>query len=254
MIPSSFNVSNNLLAPSEVPEVNHFERYYIAGRQLEKRIYTDAETAQLPIIDPGHPHRKEWAIRKQSSQKLIAYLKSKGKTLHILEVGSGNGWLSHRLASIQGSKVSGLDINLTELKQAERIFNKHSNLKFICGDILSGALVDLGFDVIVFAASIQYFQSIPCILNASFQHLNPGGEIHIMDSPFYDPSEIAIARQRSKSYYTILGLPELANYYFHHSFSEIQPFNHKLLRNPHAIKNRLFGHNQPFPWIRIKKD
>ena len=242
------------MVPSEEGGGNRFERYYIAGRQLEKRIYTDGETAQLPTIDPGHPHRKEWAIRKQSSQNLIAYLKSKGKTLHILEVGSGNGWLSHRLSGIQGSRVIGLDINSTELKQAERIFNKNSNLKFICGDILSGALVDLRFDVIVFAASIQYFQSIPSILNASFQHLTADGEIHIMDSPFYDPADITAARQRSKSYYTNLGLPEMANYYFHHSLSEIQPFNHKLLLNPQALKNRLFGHNQPFPWILIKKD
>jgi protein-L-isoaspartate O-methyltransferase len=251
---SDLNILHTMSSSLDIRPDKIFEEYYIVARMRENRIYTDEQTALLPEIAIGHPHHKEWLIRKRSCQKLIRYLQSEKKMQHILEVGCGNGWLSFQLSKIPESRVIGLDINLTELKQAERVFNKSSKLKFVYGGFLSGILKEFAFDVIVFAASLQYFQSLPGLLNFSLQQLNQGGEIHIIDSPFYLSADIPAARERSIVYYTRLGLPELAGYYFHHSLSTFQPFNHKLLFDPYSLKNRLFGHHQPFPWIRIKKD
>jgi SAM-dependent methyltransferase len=249
-----FNISSNIYVPVDVQPDNIFEKNYVAARTLERRMYTDEEAARLPSIQPDHPHYLEWKFRKRSCQKLLRYLESKKNILSILEVGCGNGWLSHELSRIPGSKIIGLDINLTELQQAARVFNQGSKLKFVYGNILSGILNDLTFDVIVFAASIQYFHSLPELLNVSLGQLYRGGEIHILDSPFYKKEEITAAMQRSRAYYARLGFPVLADYYFHHSIGEMQPFNHKLLFDPSSIKNKLFGHKHPFPWICIKKD
>src|SRR5258706_245630 len=114
----------------------------------------------LPDIDKTHQYYKEWQIRKASSQKLTAHLKRKKRPLDILEIGCGNGWLSNQLASIPESKVIGTDINFIEVQQAARIFYYKPNLHFIYGHADSGIFEDKQFDIIIYAASIQYFFSL----------------------------------------------------------------------------------------------
>src|SRR5258708_7832527 len=142
-----------------------FEKKYIFIRSMENRLYTDEELSKLPDIPPGHTHYKEWQIRKRSGRRLQCYLAAKKKDLEILEIGCGNGWLSHLLAEVPGTKVTGLDINFTELQQAARVFNDDPNLVFIHGDLRSGILCDRSFDCIVFAASLQYFPSLKKIVH-----------------------------------------------------------------------------------------
>ncbi len=113
----------------------NFEERYIALRRKENRIYSDKEVFQLPDIDVQHQHYKEWMIRKASVKKLINFLKKKNQSLKIMEIGCGNGWLSSQLSKIENSEVTGLDINLTELKQAERVFKNNHRLKFVYGEI-----------------------------------------------------------------------------------------------------------------------
>jgi ubiquinone/menaquinone biosynthesis C-methylase UbiE len=147
--------------------------------------------------------------------------------------------------------VTGLDINFTELQQAARVFNDDPNLVFIHGDLRSGILSDRSFDCIVFAASLQYFPSLKKIVHFTLSYLKPGGEIHITDTHFYRPLEIEAAKRRTVTYYTSLGYPEMADFYFHHSDNDLRPFHHAQLYKPKAVRNRLFGNKDPFPWIRI---
>ena len=228
-----------------------FEKKYILIRTLENRLYTDNELAQLPGIEPTHTHFKEWQVRKDSCGRLIRYLSTRRRSPEILEIGCGNGWLSHQLAQIPGTKVTGTDINFTELQQAARVFNNDPNLRFIHGDIDSGILGDRQFDCIVFAESMQYFPSLKKVLFRTLSCLKPGGEIHVLDTPFHKPERLERARRQSIAYYTSFGYPEMADYYFHHSIEDLRPFHHVLLHNPHSVKSRLLGVKSPFPWIRI---
>jgi len=205
----------------------------------------------LPDIWDSHPHFKEWMIRKKSCQRLMHYLQAKGGKLDVLEIGCGNGWLSNHLSRLRNCHVIGSDINFMELQQAARVFTRKTRLKFIYGDIRSGMLNEWKFDVIVFAASVQYFPSLMEILNVSLSRLKPDGEIHILDSPLYNTAQLAAAQERSKAYYALLGIPEMTRFYFHHPISTLASFHHKILGNPRSIKNRLFGKN-PFPWIAVK--
>ena len=217
-------------------------------------MYTDEEIACLPDCASTHPHKAEWQIRKKTFGKLYRYLFNKKKPLSILEIGCGNGWLSHRLSAIPRSKVTGLDINFTEIQQAARVFNNHSKLKFIYGDTRSGILQGRKFDIILFAASIQYFQRPDEILDLCLQHLADSGEIHITDSLFYSAQNLPAAKKRSCDYFANIGFPEMADHYFHHPLSCLDPFNHTILYDPHSLINRLTRNKIPFHWIRIKKD
>ena len=232
---------------------NLFEKNYISLRDRENRIYTDNELACLPDIASNHIHYKEWQIRKRSCRRLISRLKNKKKAPDILEVGCGNGWLSNQLSKISGSSITGLDINFTELQQAARVFRNNPKLQFICGDLRSKDVEDKQFDIIVFAASIQYFPSLTEILDCALSHLNAKGEIHIIDTPFYAENELAAAKQRTAAYYSLSGLPEMTDYYFHHRLQELRSFDYRFLYDPSLFRNKLFKNNSPFPWICIKK-
>lgn len=229
-----------------------FEKKYIVIRSLENRLCTDEELAKLPETPPEHPHHREWEIRKRSASRLIRYLGSRKKALDILEVGCGNGWLTHQLAEIPGTKITGVDINFTELQQAARVFSNDPNLRFIHGDIRSGILAERQFCCIVFAASIQYFPSLKKIIHYCLAYLKPGGEIHIVDSPLYRPEQIDRAKRNTLAYFASFGYPEMAEYYFHHNVLELRSFHHDSLYNPHSVRSRLLRAGSPFPWIRIK--
>ena len=259
---------DNIYVPGLPGPDGLFEKRYMGSRGRENRVYSDRETAWLPDISADHPHHQEWMRRKKSCRRLLHYLsgkiqakelaakKKKGipqkaPTLNILDIGCGNGWLSHQFSLLPGTKVVGLDINLTDLKQAARVFRQQPNLKFIYGDFCSDVLNGLSFDIIVFAASIAYFPSLPSILNSALAQLRPGGEIHILDSCFYTPGNLASAQSLSRAYYSSLGFPEMAGHYFHHCLPDRSQFKYRLLYNPYSLWNQLLRPAFPFPWIRV---
>jgi ubiquinone/menaquinone biosynthesis C-methylase UbiE len=232
----------------QIPKMD-FEDLYIAVRQQEKRVYTDEQLQLLPDID--HIYYDEWKTRKRSSERLTAHLEKKHKFLRILEVGCGNGWLSARLSGIPNVKITGLDINQVEIEQANRVFKK-PNLEFIYDSFNENTFDYEKFDVIVFAASLQYFPSVVNVLKQALAILKNGAEVHIIDTPFYNPLEAEKADERSCKYYTALGYPEMSAHYFHHSISEFWGFNYEVLFNPANVFNRLFK-KDPFYWITIRK-
>jgi ubiquinone/menaquinone biosynthesis C-methylase UbiE len=227
-----------------------FEKKYITTRSLENRIYSDEEVLRLPQIAPTHTHHKEWQSRKRSSRRLVRYLAGKRQPLEVLDIGCGNGWLSHLVAEVPDTRVTGLDINFTELQQAARVFNDDPNLSFIHGDLRSMGL-DQQFDIILFAASMEYFSSLKKIIHKSLAYLKPDGELHIMDTRFYKQGDLREARMRMLAYYTSLGYPEMADFYFHHSYRDLRSFHHTLLYNPNSFTARLLGSGCDLPWIRI---
>jgi ubiquinone/menaquinone biosynthesis C-methylase UbiE len=241
---------NNIEPKNIQPGDTAFEELYIGVRRREKRVLTDCQVMFLPDIENSHIHYQEWQIRKRSSQKLIAWLEKKDKPLKILEVGCGNGWLSSRLSAIPNTTVVGMDVNETEIDQAKRIFRK-DNLEFILASLNHGWYQQDKFDIIVFAASIQYFPSLKIILLTALSCLSQNGEIHLVDSHFYKPREVNDAVRRTAEYYTALGYPDMSALYFHHTLNELEHFNHKILSNPGHLVNRI-GKKNPFYWVVIK--
>ncbi len=258
----SIKFSMNFSAPSILTNIQFqeypgerdllFEKKYILILTLENRLITDAELMLLPEIAGDHRYYGEWQMRKSSARRLIRHLSAPGKPLEILEVGCGNGWLSHRLAEIPGSTVTGLDINVTELQQAARVFRNVPNLRWVQGDIRSGMLGDHRYDRIIFAASVQYFPFLKEILYTALANLSPDGEIHILDTPLYKTGELEKARDRTLTYYTSFGYPEMADFYYHHTIDDLFSFRSAFLYNPQSIRNRWQRVKNPFPWVRIK--
>jgi protein-L-isoaspartate O-methyltransferase len=231
---------------------NAFADKYTSLRKKEGRMYSDAEVLSLPSINAAHPYYKEWMIRKKSCKKLLQYLKKKNSIQNILEVGCGNGWLTAQLASVASGDTIGLDINKIELEQAGKLFSSIQNLSFINADLDDEILPDKKFDVIVFAASIQYFKSLKKILNIALDHLMVQGEIHIIDTKFYPLHEAILAQQRSKQYYNSIGFAGMEAHYFHHPLSELNVFQYEILYDPSSWINKFSFNKTPFHWIVVK--
>jgi protein-L-isoaspartate O-methyltransferase len=199
-------------SPAGIPELHSESR----------NAYTDREVSLLPYPGESHPRNREWAVRAKTCRRLIRYLSDHKKAASILDIGCGNGWLSHQLATVPGSRVVGLDSNLNELRQAARVFRRQSNLKFIYGDFYSSVLQDLSFDIIVLAATIQHFPSTSGIIGDASAYLRIGGELHILDSHLYRPA--------------------------------LQGFPHRYLYDPHSLWNRISSRRgASFPWVCISK-
>lgn len=234
-------------------EVTGMEKYYMAVRQKEGRLYSDEQVLLLPEIARRHPLYGEWQARKESAARLKHYIEKKTSLPHILEVGCGNGWLCRQLAQIPGCSVTGVDINFSELQQATRVFSHIPRLRFIHGGIQHNAIADGKYDFIVFAAAIHYFPSLKNSISEAECLLKPGGEIHILDSHFYKPADVNAAKERTVAYYHQLGFPEMAALYYHHSTDDMNEFHYRTLYKPSLWGRYILNHQNPFPWYYIKK-
>lgn len=245
-------IIKGLLLEPFIYDDEHFTHLYIGLRLKEGRIYNNREVAALPVVPSSHRYYKEWKIRSDSCNRLLHYIKTHGHICNILDVGCGNGWLTAKLSGVATESVTGIDINSIEIQQARKVFKKIPNLIFKDGDIRSGILRDKKFDLIVFAATVEYFHSLKEIINIALNHLTLQGEIHIIDSHFYKSSQVETAKQSSKKYFTEIGFPEMDDYYFHHKLVDLTPFSFYILNNPDSWLYKLRSQRNPFYWIMIK--
>jgi len=230
---------------------DEFENFYLGVRESEKRLLSDDEVSDLPVIK-NSPHKKEWEKRARSAIRLDKYFAGL-QAGTVLDLGCGNGWFTALLSKNSNFEVLGMDVNLTELKQAERVFRK-SNLSFLFGDIFQTQFPENTFDYITINAVIQYFEDLDLLISKLFEILKTGGEIHFIDSPFYNMEELAGAKQRTISYYNGKGFSEMSKYYFHHSWSEISKFDPVVLydnKSKSKILRFFIKQDMPFPWIKI---
>lgn len=231
--------------------VNDGSSAYLEVREIEGRVYSDEVLLDLPDIDSSHIHHAEWMIRKSSLQKLAAYLH---EPRLVLDVGCGNGWMSNRLA--RRCKVIGLDMNLPELEQGARVFKGNTRLAFVYGNLFDDLFPPETFDTVSLAGSIQYFPDPVALLKRLFQLMKENGEVHIIDSPFYNERTVSGARKRTVEHFSKLGVPKMASQYHHHLFSALEEFRPELLYNPRTLINRIkrrVTSLSPFPWIRLVK-
>jgi ubiquinone/menaquinone biosynthesis C-methylase UbiE len=232
-----------------------FEDQYIHVRDKEQRIFSIEEIRQLPVVNSNHPHAQEWKIREKSIARFTHFLKNK-KIDRAMDIGCGTGFFANILSQYCNS-VAGVEVNLTELKQATEAFKGNDKLQWFYADVLNRNIFEEGsYDLITFCCSFQYFPHAAQILDACFYYLKPGGAVHIIDTPFYEIAEQDKARKASKHYYQSMGCDTLAQHYFHHTFDDLKPFQVTVhYRKKKGIFSSFFTdqYDSPFPWIEITK-
>ncbi|MFN0176308.1 MAG: class I SAM-dependent methyltransferase [Saprospiraceae bacterium] len=233
------------------------EALYLEVRRREGRVLPDDVVKNLPNISPSSPYAQEWKWRDRSLKRFVRQLPESSKLsrslkLKILDLGCGNGWMANRLAENANCDVWAVDLNKVELEQGARLFERE-NLKFAYADVLKGDFPEKQFDVVVLAASAQYFPVLEELLIALRKLLNAKAEIHILDTPFYkNKAEQTAARQRTLGYYTKLGVPKMADFYHHHIWPVAEKLGAENLNDTVTIKVlQKIKWLAPFPWLRF---
>jgi SAM-dependent methyltransferase len=235
-----------ILTPTE-PWQN-FAQEYVAVRKSEFRLPDDDLLKNLPEVPADHPHANAWKQRKTGLQNLLKALRNNlPHGANILDIGCGNGWMSHHIA-LAGFNVTAIDVNLPELEQAHRVFAR-PGLRFAFADLFAWQ-PEQPFDAAVLASSIQYFESPEALLKRLF-NANPAMKaVFICDSPFYSAAEKQDAAERSKTYYNRQGYPTMATHYHHHTLADLGYPSNVLYKPAPRFLRKLIG-GSPFPIIRV---
>ena len=229
-----------------------FQSLYERARTAENRILSDDQLLRLPD-GTDLWNAQEWTIRSHSADRLAHAVAKRGSGLRILDVGCGNGWLS-ALLQRNGHSVLGIDAFTTELEQAARVF-AHGPA-FARADLFTSPLSDHSFDVVLFAASIQYFPDPIATIQRAKHLLVPDGEVHVMDSILYRSKTGTLAAvERSRSYYQSIGVPEMVDHYHAHDLDAIRSLgSSRILAAPSGMDRTLarFGRQvSPFTHVVI---
>jgi len=229
------------------PPAKEFEEVYLNVRNKEQRVLQDEIVMLLPFVNEDHPYASEWKKRRDTLQRFTKYLSNR-KPNRVLEIGCGNGWFAHKISDHTNICV-GLDVGEEELQQAARCFS-NDKLAFVCCEDWN-QIPEGSFDLVVFNASIQYFDLTDQFWKDVYRLLDHGGEVHILDSMFYQKDMGVTAKSRSEEYFKELGVKEACSYYRHQTWEEL-PTNYKLKYKPTRLRSKFNRGKSPFPWIKIK--
>lgn len=167
----------------------------------------------LPYKDTSGKNSGQWHIRGRSFHYLLNKILKKSPELDngkILDLGSGNCWMSFRL-SLAGYHPVALDLLTNDrdgLAAAEHYRSRVPNLfPRFQAEISSLPFDDEQFDAVIFNASFHYSEDFAASLNESLRCVKPGGMVVVSDTPWYstDASGRQMVFERRASYFRRYG-------------------------------------------------
>lgn len=174
------------LSPRRAEAADPFQRQYRAVREREGYRSQSAEYyRRLPEVARDDPHAAEWRIRRESFTNLqwhaVPAVSDGG---HVLDLGAGNGWLSHRLAS-PGHRVAAVDRLDDEADGLGACRHYPAPFVAVQADFDALPFEPSQFDLVVFNGSLHYSANPGATLAEARRMLAPMGAIAVMDSPMF---------------------------------------------------------------------
>jgi SAM-dependent methyltransferase len=183
--------------------IERFRIDYARQRASEGRAHSGAELANLPYLSAG-PLARQWQVRARTFEAFLArtvrpMANRRRRPLRILDLGAGNGWLSHRLA-LEGHRCMALDIrdDAVDGLGAAAELARMAPFERVVGSFERLPAPDRSADLVVFNASLHYALELAPVLGGAARTLVPGGCIAILDSPFYASEADGEAMVREK--------------------------------------------------------
>ena len=171
------------LLPDRSAEIQPFLTQYRRVRERDGyRSFTGADYVNLPYVRPQGVMADVWRVRQQSYDHLVTLLDKHSRT--ILDLGAGNGWLSHRLTKL-GHRLAAVDW-LDDEKDGLGA-HRHYPVQFTCvqADFDMLPFATRQFDVVIFNASLHYGPDLTGSLSKAYKLVKPNGQIFLMDSPTF---------------------------------------------------------------------
>jgi len=190
-------------------------RQYRVVREREGYRVSRPEYYQmLPSVPPDDPHAPEWRLRRESFERLHRrILPSVGpEPIRVLDVGAGNGWLSHRLASL-GHQVVAVDRLDDELDGLGAWRHYATRFVPVQADFDALPFAPGQFNLVVFNGSLHYSPNVAASLARAHRMLAPGGALAVMDSPMFrrEAEGHAMVADKLRRFKTEYGLTEVVH-------------------------------------------
>ncbi|HEX2804364.1 MAG TPA: class I SAM-dependent methyltransferase [Sphingomicrobium sp.] len=181
-----------------------FAAAYAEHREYEGRRLAEADLLALPWLRNG-PHARQWAVRARTFETFLDRLleptaAAMARPLTVLDLGAGNGWLSHRVAALGHSAIA-LDIRGDDV-DGLGAGDWPTHFERILASFDAIPLADDSTDMTVFNASLHYALDLPAALAEAKRVTRCGGTIAILDSPFYrreSDGEAMVAEKRGSA-------------------------------------------------------
>lgn len=227
-----------------------FLRQYRTVRERDGyRVSQPAYYRLLPSVPLGDPHATEWQLRRESFQYLHCQILAAGSQLCVLDVGAGNGWLSHRLASLGHRLVA---VDTLDDDQDGLGACRHYETPFPCvhADFDAPPFAPRQFDLVVFNGSLHYSPDVAATLARARRLLVPGGALVVMDSPMFrsESDGNQMVTEKLRRFRTEYGLTEIVhpNVGFL-TFAELARESEAL-----GLRGRFFPSRGPLAW-RVRR-
>jgi SAM-dependent methyltransferase len=157
----------------------------VRDRDGHRRMLPSEHYRTLPSVPRTDPQAAEWLVRRETYHHLLQrVLASSSQPMHVLDVGAGTGWLSHRLASL-GQRVVAVDALDDEADGLGAW--RHYGVPFVVvqADFDALPFVPKQFDLVVFNGSLHYAPDAAATLARARRMLAGGGALVVMDSPMF---------------------------------------------------------------------
>jgi SAM-dependent methyltransferase len=196
-----FHLQNNsgildALPPERAAHYARFVEEYERIRAEEGRgSESESFYLGLPYTDLSGRNRHQWEIRARSYDYLMTHvLKPNFPTGggRILDLGSGNCWMSFRLA-VAGYHPSAVDLltNDSDGLGAAEHYRRHLPKLFprFRAELAHLPFQNEQFDIIIFNASFHYAEDYEAALREALRCAKAGGIVVISDTPWYTGEE-----------------------------------------------------------------
>jgi len=181
-------------AASNPSRIERYRRDYMRLRDREGRGSGGVdELLSLPYLVDGAMAR-QWQVHARSFRsflsRIVAPLERRAapRSLEVLDVGAGNGWLCYRLAR-DGHRAVAMDLRLDVVDGLGAGALYRDQLETMFGRVAAGfdhlPFDDESFDLAVFVSSLHCTSDLGATIREVARVVRPGGRIAVLDSPFY---------------------------------------------------------------------
>jgi SAM-dependent methyltransferase len=172
--------------------LSRFSEEYAQHRAAEGRGYSGDDLLNLPYLRTG-ALAQQWSVRARSFDTFLRrvlrpHAARMDRPLSVLDLGAGNAWLSYRVA-LEGHFAVALDIRddkVDGLGAADPFVQRvPGRIERVTASFDSVPLEPATMDIAVFNASLHYALDAGTALRQAVRTVRPGGQLVILDSPFY---------------------------------------------------------------------
>jgi ubiquinone/menaquinone biosynthesis C-methylase UbiE len=186
------------LTPDRLEFFSRFIEEYQNIRSAEGRGSMRSEFyLSLPYKDLSGKNAWQWKIRARTYDYLRKKLlpgqtRGRNNPPKVLDLGAGNGWMSHRLM-LEGyfSVAVDLLVNDEDGLGAATHFKKQDGSLFprFQAEMSRLPFLDEQFDVVIFNASFHYAENYHAVLKEALRCVKRGGRVIVADTPWYSTDE-----------------------------------------------------------------